>query len=73
MSVIDSDGKYISIVDSEDEWALLGVQCYIKNDEQKQAVMDMSIGDEIVVKGKITNVGEVMSYTLDMTEVPIKN
>ena len=35
--------------------------------------MDMSIGDEIVVKGKITNVGEVMSYTLDMTEVPIKN
>ena len=73
LSVIDSDGKYISIVDSEDEWALLGVQCYIKNDEQKQAVMDMSIGDEIVVKGKITNVGEVMSYTLDMTEVPIKN
>lgn len=73
LSVIDSDGKYISIVDSEDEWALLGVQCYIKNDEQKQAVTDMSIGDEIVVKGKITNVGEVMSYTLDMTEVPIKN
>ena len=73
LSVIDSGGKYISIVDSEDEWALLGVQCYIKNDEQKQAVMDMSIGDEIVVKGKITNVGEVMSYTLDMTEVPIKN
>ncbi len=72
LSVIDSDGKYISIADSEDEWALLGVQCYIKNDEQKQAVMDMSIGDEIVVKGKITNVGEVMSYTLDMTEVPIK-
>lgn len=72
LSVIDSNGKYISIVDSTDEWAITGVQCYIKNDEQKQVVMDMSIGDEIVVKGKITDVGEVLGYFLDMTETPIK-
>ena len=72
LSVIDSNGKYISIVDSTDEWAITGVQCYIKNDEQKQVVMDMSIGDEIVVKGKITDVGEVLGYLLDMTETPVK-
>lgn len=72
LSVIDSNGKYVSIVDSTDEWAITGVQCYIKNDEQKQVVMDMSIGDEIVVKGKITDVGEVLGYFLDMTETPIK-
>lgn len=72
LSVIDSNGKYISIVDSTDEWAITGVQCYIKNDEQKQVVMDMSIGDEIVVKGKITDVGEVFGYFLDMTETPVK-
>lgn len=72
LSVIDSNGKYISIVDSTDEWAITGVQCYIKNDEQKQVVMDMSIGDEIVVKGKITDVGEVLGYFLDMTETPVK-
>lgn len=72
LSVIDSNGKYISIVDSTDEWAITGVQCYIKNDEQKQLVMDMSIGDEIVVKGKITDVGEVLGYFLDMTETPVK-
>ena len=72
LSVIDSNGKYISIVDSTDEWAITGVQCYIKNDEQKQVVMDMSIGDEIVVKGKITDVGEVWGYFLDMTETPVK-
>lgn len=72
LSVIDSNGKYISIVDSTDEWAITGVQCYIKNDEQKQVVMDMSIGDEIVVKGKITDVGEVLGYFLDMTEAPVK-
>lgn len=72
LSVIDSNGKYISIVDSTDEWAITGVQCYIKNDEQKQVVMDMSIGDETVVKGKITDVGEVLGYFLDMTETPVK-
>lgn len=72
LSVIDSNGKYISIVDSTDEWAITGVQCYIKNDEQKQVVMDMSIGDEIVVKGKITDVGEVLGYFLDMIETPVK-
>ena len=72
LSVIDSNGKYISIVDSTDEWAITGVQRNIKNDEQKQVVMDMSIGDEIVVKGKITDVGEVLGYFLDMTETPVK-
>lgn len=72
LNVIDSDGKYISIVDSSDDWAILGVQCSIKTDEQKQAVMDFALGDEIIVKGKITNVGEVLGYYLDMTEVPTK-
>lgn len=72
LNVIDSDGEYISIVDSSDDWAILGVQCSIKTDEQKQAVMDFALGDEIIVKGKITNVGEVLGYYLDMTEVPTK-
>ena len=72
LNVIDSNGEYISIVDSSDDWAILGVQCSIKTDEQKQAVMDFALGDEIIVKGKITNVGEVLGYYLDMTEVPTK-
>ena len=47
----------------------MGVQCYIKSEEQKSAVMDMSIGDTLVVKGKIKDVGEVMGYSLDIDEV----
>ena len=69
LNVIDSSGKYISIVSTEDEFAILGVQCYIKSEEQKSAVMDMSIGDTLVVKGKIKDVGEVMGYSLDIDEV----
>ena len=63
---IDSSGKYISIMPTDDEWAIIGVQCYIKTDEQKAAVMEMTVGDTIVVSGKITSVGEVLGYSMDI-------
>ena len=66
LEVIDSSGKYISIFSTDDEWAIVGVQCYIKNDEQKASVMEMSIGDTIVVSGKITAVGEILGYSMDI-------
>lgn len=69
LNVIDSSGKYISITPVDDEFAIMGVQCYIKNDDQKTAIMDMSIGDTVIVKGKITDVGEVMGYSLDIDEI----
>ena len=69
LNVIDSSGKYISIVPTDDEFAIMGGQCYIKTEEQKAAVMEMSIGDTLVVKGKIKDVGEVLGYSLDIDEV----
>lgn len=69
LNVIDSNGQYISIVPTDSQFAIIGVQCYIQNDEQKTAVMDMSIDDVLVVKGKITDVGEVMGYSLDIDTV----
>ena len=65
----NSNGKYISLVSSDDEFALTGVQCYFQSDEQKSAVKSAAIGDTLVVKGKITDVGEVMGYSLNMDEV----
>lgn len=69
LNVIDSSGKYISIVPTNDEWAIIGVTCYIMNDEQKAIVMEKSIDDTVVVKGKITDVGEVGGYDLDIDEI----
>ena len=68
-SNIDSDGKYISILPTDDEFAIIGVQCYFQSDEQKSAVKSAAIGDTLVVKGKITDVGEVLGYSLNMDEV----
>lgn len=69
LNVIDSNGKYISITPANDQYAIIGVQCFIKSDDQKSAIMDMSIGDTVVVKGKITDVGEVMGYSLNIDEI----
>lgn len=66
---IDSSGHYISIASTEEDFSFTNVQCYIKSEDQKAAVMDLSTGDTLVVKGKITDVGEVMGYSLDIDEV----
>ena len=65
---IDSDGDYISIVPQDDQFAILGVQCYLQTEEQRQQVLDMQIDQVITVRGQITSVGEVMGYLLDVDD-----
>ena len=72
LAVIDSDGKYISIHPLKDKWTIIGVQCSIENEKQKNAVMQMAIDDTIVVRGKITGVGEIFGYYLDMDSIERK-
>ena len=69
INVIDSDGKYISVVSAKDKYAFTGVTCYIMNDEQTNAIMEMNVNEKIVIRGKITDVGEVLGYYLDITEI----
>lgn len=69
LGTIDSNGKYITLYSEEDEFAIIGVQCYIKNEEQKEKVMEMSTDDIITLKGKITSIGEVLGYSLDIDEI----
>jgi hypothetical protein len=69
LSNIDSDGKYISVTRSDDEWAILGVHCTIKTEDQRNQIMDMTIGDTVTIRGKCTDVGEVLGYYLDIQEI----
>jgi len=64
---IDSSGDYISI--GSDEWDFIGVQCYVQDDKQLDKIKKMSIGDTIIVKGQITDVGEIMGYSLDIDSI----
>ena len=69
LSVIDSDLKYISVTSSTDEWDFLGVHCNIKNKTQKDVVKTLSKDQDIIVRGKITDVGEVLGFYLDITDI----
>ena len=66
---IDSDGKYIGI--KTEGLSLTNIQCYIKTDEQKQIIMELSRGDTIVIKGYCKDIGEILGYQIDINEIII--
>ena len=69
VSVIDSDGKYISIR-GNDEWSFTSVQCYLDgSDEMLNQVINLSIDAPVVIEGKITGIGEVLGYTMDIHSI----
>lgn len=65
---IDAAGKYIDLM-ADGDFEIIGVQCYIKNDDQKAKITSMSKGDTVTLKGKCTDVGEVLGYSFDITEI----
>ncbi len=69
LGTIDSDGSYFALESSNDNYIFQSVSCYIKNDEQLEKVKTLSKGDTITVKGKITDVGEVLGYSLDIDSI----
>lgn len=69
LNVIDSNGKYIGVFSQTDNFAIIGVQCYIKDDDAKAKVMEMSIDDTITLKVHIKSVGEVIGYSADIIEI----
>ncbi len=69
LSNIDSDGKYIGIEDPDAEFTFFTIQCYIKTDEVKDAIKQISKGDVITVYGQITDVGEIMGYSMNIDRI----
>ena len=69
LGTIDSDMKYFSLISSTDEWDILGIHCDIKNNDQKEKLKTLKKDQDIIVKGKITDVGEVLGYYLDVEEI----
>ena len=66
LSVIDSGGSYISLYPSDNPFAMTGVQCKIKNDEQTEIVKTLTKDQIVTVRGQVTSVGEVLGYSLDI-------
>lgn len=69
LGVIDSDLKYISLYSLTDEFDFTGIHCTIKNSATRNIVKTLQKDQTITVKGKLTDVGEVLGYYLDITEI----
>jgi predicted nucleic acid-binding Zn ribbon protein len=65
---IDSSGDYFSIGPLNDEYSFDSVMCMI-SEEHLNAVSGFSTGQEVTVIGTITDVGEVMGYTLEVETI----
>ncbi len=66
----DSSGSYITIeAVNAGEWNFDTIMCYIKNDDQRDFLMEKSVGDVVTVKGKIVSVGEVLGYSINISEI----
>ncbi len=69
VSVIDSDGDYISLEPSDNPYTFTNVSCYIKNEEQLNMVMEIAKGQKLTVYGEITSVGEILGYSMDIHKI----
>ncbi len=69
LSNVDSDGDYISITATNDEWDFDSVQCYITNEEQIDVVLEKEVGDKVTIQGQITSIGEILGYSLDIEAI----
>ena len=69
LSNIDAQGSYISLSKGDNDFTIVNVQCFIKTDEQKEAIKTMNKGDSITLKGKCTDVGEILGYTLNIDSI----
>lgn len=69
---IDSSGKYINIDGVNDQFTITGIMCSLKTDKQRDVVAELTKGQTVVVKGKVTSVGEVLGYSLDVDEIIAK-
>lgn len=66
LGTIDSDGDYISVQDPNDSFAIVGVHCRIKKDDKAQEdyVLNLKKNQTVIAYGTITDVGELMGYTM---------
>ena len=69
LGTIDSDLEYISLLSPTDKWDIIGIHCTIKNAKTRKMVKTLVKDQNIIVKGKITDVGEVLGYYLDIDEI----
>ncbi len=69
LDVIDSDGQYVSVRSYDDEYGFDSIHCSLKNNDQRNKIININKGDNITIKGKVKTVGELLGYHVDIIEI----
>ena len=71
VNVIDSDLSYIAIGGSE--YDIINITCNVNgNEDIENKVLDLKVGSKVTVKGQVTEIGEVLGYTMDIDSISVK-
>ena len=72
LSYIDIDGKYFSIrPEKETTISMLHVNCDLrkKDKESLKRLKELEVGDNVTVRGKITDIGDILGYDLKVDSI----
>ena len=69
VSNIDASGAYFSIESDLDEYWLESIHISIPSSIRDEVMRGVSKGASVTVHGKVSEVGEIMGYTIDAAEV----
>lgn len=71
LGTIDSDGNYICLGAAEDDYDYLFESIFfdVTDDAQLDQILEMTSGQALTIRGKVTSVGEVLGYHVDITEI----
>lgn len=65
----DASGGYVTVKAEPSDWAFENIWCDISTDAQREILKDYSVNDCVCLQGKITTVGEIVGYHMDIHRV----
>ena len=71
VSTIDASGKYFAIESTDDQYFLDSIRVDIPTSIRSEVMSGISNGASVTVKGKISDVGEILGYSVDADNVSI--
>ena len=63
---IDNNGNSFDLYPTDNKWSIYDVYCSVDLENVKNKLINYSSGDIVTVRGKITSVGEILGYNMDV-------
>ncbi|MBR4151583.1 MAG: hypothetical protein IKT98_01330 [Selenomonadaceae bacterium] len=69
VQTIESDGDYISVESPVSDLSFLQVQCFPETNLAKEQIFQLNMNQRVTIYGKITDVGEIMGYKVELLKI----